>query len=66
MTKKDYILIAGVLLRLSYNIRFQQTKTRSIGYEQAVCDAVIEFGRELEKENPRFDFDRFVKAANGR
>lgn len=52
MTKKDYILIAEVIRGTNTS---QKTR-REIAYELA---------ERLQKDNPRFDRDRFIFAALG-
>lgn len=58
MTKKDYILISGIL-------RFYQIKVTASQDDYAVKtidDLINDFAFDLGKENPRFDRTKFLKA----
>lgn len=62
MTKKDFIAIANVIVRM---------KAHKIGISGPVADAILremvaaEFADWLESTNPQFDRERFLKAATG-
>ena len=55
MTKKDYELIAGVL-RQEVKYEFNLT------CQEVIISLVHNMAKHLEKANPRFDRDRFLKA----
>jgi predicted secreted Zn-dependent protease len=56
MTRKDYILIAAALKAAR--------KYDECPADQAVCDNVAqELANALARDNPRFDRERFLKAA---
>jgi hypothetical protein len=59
MTKKDYILIARALNNVG-----KKTDVRKKQYWQAIMDIVIVLGGELQQDNPRFDYSKFVEACN--
>lgn len=56
MTRKDYELIAQVFADL-------ESDFNNCGSDEVSLSVVIEeLARAFGKENPRFDFDKFVKA----
>lgn len=54
MTKKDFELIAKVLLKMKPLMNFTI-------HEMLICQFIL----ELEQTNPRFDKERFRQAARG-
>ena len=66
MTRKDFELIAEVLAAgmTTANLSDPTDKpTYSEGYKQAIKDMAATFAYRLTDTNPRFDTDRFLKAA---
>lgn len=59
MTKKDYIVIARALNKVGKNTPVQKKQQW-----QAIMNVVIALGQELQEDNPRFDYHRFVEACN--
>lgn len=55
MSKKDYVLIASVMS----DVRYIMVKP---AYRELVDNISEQLGKALEKENPRFDRQRFLKA----
>jgi hypothetical protein len=52
MTKKDYVAIAAIF-----------AEYQSYGESPEVEDVVDQLGKYFKTDNPRFDIDRFRKAA---
>jgi serine/threonine protein kinase HipA of HipAB toxin-antitoxin module len=62
MTKKDYERLAAAFGRAYHAVQGtnpDHTRLRTYG----VTEALVEVAMELEAENPRFDRNRFVEAA---
>jgi hypothetical protein len=61
MTRKDYVLIAARfadLLRIDAEL-----PAAPLTYRDGVADAARHLATELQRDNPRFDRERFLKAA---
>lgn len=56
MTKKDYILLARVMAESRPG---KSTTSDMLGNWQSIC---LKLAAELKNENPRFDYDKFLKA----
>lgn len=61
MTRKDYELIAQVILALR-EIYSKSSDGFARGYLSATADIAILLSERLVKDNPRFDRERFLKA----
>ena len=58
MTRKDYVMIAGIIKDANYTAsKFNDTR----GAEM-LTHIAIELSDELAKDNPRFNRDRFLDA----
>lgn len=66
MTRKDYVLIARALKTTRENIEilFPVDDVQRIARLKAVDHAIYNLAHELQGENPRFEWHRFVTAAN--
>lgn len=64
MTKKDYELIASIFNE--YLEAFTKSEELILHYRvtgsSVTKEMILRFARELQKENPRFDKDKFAKA----
>lgn len=60
MTRKDYVLIAAAL-KATYRPQLVDDHTR--GINDGVAAAAESLAIELKRDNPRFDRERFLKAA---
>ena len=59
MTRKDYILIAGALKAA----RSSDTLPNLAIYHNGIDNAAHQLADALGRDNPRFDRERFLKAA---
>lgn len=62
MSKKDYVLIAQVIRDIQYGY-LGEGKYKN-GKQQAICDIIINFGDYLKKDNPKFNYNKFVEYIN--
>lgn len=68
MTKKDYELIAGVILYnrnqsgLPLDGETKEDKAMIAGYRVALNDVAYMLAESMQRDNPRFDRSRFLKA----
>jgi len=62
MTRKDYILIAAALKAVT-EVPLGGTKDYAIGAAAGIAYATRELASRLGRDNPRFDRERFLKAA---
>ncbi len=62
MTKKDYVLIAGALNAIVSVTRAEPVSKSEIRF--AINEGINLLARDLQDDNPRFDFDRFIEAVN--
>lgn len=61
MSKKDYILLAGVLSQ--YNKAMQAIDYKITG-NTFMFELTITMARALKEQNSRFDIEKFLKACN--
>jgi hypothetical protein len=62
MTKKDYELIAESLNAIVSVVRIPNVSKQEMRF--AVNEGINLLARDLQNDNPRFDFDKFIKAVN--
>jgi hypothetical protein len=60
MTRKDYILIAAAFKRAREHVGVDFGADRAL---QGIEEAAVVLSGELARDNPRFDRERFLKAA---
>lgn len=68
MTRRDYVLIAGALREAAVEIdthdrAMMLMSERHLTPETVLAVVVKTLSRHLCRDNPRFDFDRFRRAA---
>ena len=65
MTRRDYVRIAGVLSSIGSDYRRGEDDGGSerVPWSEVIDAVVEELSDEFEKENPKFDRDRFAIAA---
>jgi len=62
MTRKDYELIARCIRAARYNYPEPQKAGQADARRDGLMDAVVELSRELKRDNPNFNPERFIDA----
>lgn len=66
MTRKDYILIAGVLAEAYRNAKHEANFDVNAGYKlNGIGSAAESLARGLAADNPRFDREHFLAVVRG-
>jgi len=65
MTRRDYEAIASVLSKIgrSYARDEEDGLSERVPWSEVLDGAILDLSEKFEKENPRFDRDRFATAA---
>jgi hypothetical protein len=62
MTRKDYILIAGVISNVKAGAARNLTGETRAAADDAIEAVAARLAAKLAKDNPRFDVDKFIEA----